>query len=67
MIVGSAIWVVHAPIVLLLLPAIVVGFGANYALGGRSGFYEVADDGGVGAYLGKRTADLNSMREVRLR
>jgi hypothetical protein len=66
-IVGLAIWVVHAPNVVLLLPAIVVGFGANYALGGRSGFYEVAEDGGVGAYLGKRTADLNSMREMRVR
>jgi hypothetical protein len=67
-IVGSAIWVVfRGPNVVLLLPAIVVAFGAHYALGGRSGFYEVAADGSVGAYLGKQAPDINSMREMRVR
>jgi hypothetical protein len=66
-VVGLAIWMVHAPSVVLLIPAVVIGFGANYALGGRSGFYEVAADGSVGAYLGKRAPEVNSMRETKVR
>lgn len=36
--------------------------GVAYASGGRTGFYEVADDGGLGDYLGRAQPDLREMR-----
>lgn len=36
--------------------------GVAYASGGRTGFYEVAEDGGLGDYLGRAQPDLREMR-----
>ena len=36
--------------------------GVAYASGGRSGFYEVDTDGGLGGYLGRARPDVSSMR-----
>ncbi len=36
--------------------------GVAYAGGGRTGFYEVAEDGGLDAYLGRSRPDVGSMR-----
>lgn len=36
--------------------------GIAYAGGGRTGFYEVDEDGGLGAYIGRSRPDLGSMR-----
>ncbi|HET6310510.1 MAG TPA: hypothetical protein VFH00_05860 [Candidatus Nitrosotalea sp.] len=41
--------------------------GGLYAAGGqRSGFYEVAPDGSLGDYLGRKRPDLNSMRGMKV-
>lgn len=37
--------------------------GATYGASGRTGFYEVADGGRLGRYLGRTAPDLGSMRE----
>jgi hypothetical protein len=53
-----------------LAPAalIVAGIGGGYALGGRSGFYEVAEDGSLGKFIGRsRPDDIVSMRRTRVR
>ena len=39
--------------------------GAAYGGGGRTGFYRVNDDGGLGEYLGRVGPDLSSMRPRR--
>ena len=36
--------------------------GVAYASGGRTGFYEVTEDGGLGDYLGRAQPDLRKMR-----
>jgi hypothetical protein len=41
--------------------------GGLYAASGqRSGFYEVAPDGSLGDYLGRKRPDLNSMRGIKV-
>jgi len=44
----------HAPLGLLVLPMVVSVAGARYAAGGRSGYYEVRQDGSLGEYLGRK-------------
>jgi hypothetical protein len=52
----------HATVV-LAVPGLVVALAAGmYANGGRAGFYEVEEDGSLGAYLGRSKPDLDSMR-----
>src|ERR1700687_3023954 len=47
---------------------IVSAIGGTYALGGRSGFYEVAQDGSLGKFIGHgRPDDIGSMRGMRVR
>jgi hypothetical protein len=41
--------------------------GGAYALGGESGFYEVAEDGSLGEFLGRTKPRLDSMRGMRAR
>src|ERR1700682_368458 len=53
-----------------LAPAalVVAAIGGGYALGGRSGFYEVAEDGSLGKFIGRsRPDDTVSMRRTRVR
>jgi hypothetical protein len=53
-----------------LAPAALVisAIGGGYALGGRSGFYEVAEDGSLGKFIGRsRPDDIGSMRGMRVR
>src|SRR5260370_38612278 len=47
-----ALAVIRAPLVLLILPMGLAMVGARYATGGRAGFYEVRDAGGLGGCLG---------------
>jgi len=42
----TAIW-------LAFIPLLLAWAGVAYAGGGRTGFYEVNDDGGLGEYLGR--------------
>lgn len=61
---GSAI---HAPSMLGLIALVIEVIGGIYAAGGkRSGFYEVAPDGGsLGEYLGRKKPDLRAMRATK--
>ena len=58
---------IHAPAVLALLALVIEVVGGLYAAGGqRSGFYELAPDGSVGDYLGRKKPDLSSMRGTKI-
>jgi hypothetical protein len=58
--------VVHVPIILLPLPMVLALAGARYGAGGRSGYYEVRDDGSLGDFLGRKTPlGLSAMRRTR--
>jgi hypothetical protein len=60
---GSAI---HAPSMLGLIALVIEVIGGIYAAGGkRSGFYEVAPDGSLGEYLGRKKPDLRAMRPTK--
>ena len=60
---GSAI---HAPSMLGLIALVIEVVGGIYAAGGkRSGFYEVAPDGSLGEYLGRKKPDLRAMRPTK--
>jgi hypothetical protein len=57
---------VHAPTGLLVLALVISVAGGVYAAGGRSGFYEVAQDGSLGEFLGTSKPELGSMRGMRI-
>ena len=50
----SAFFLAHAPVVLLLLPMAIIVVGARYGGGGRAGYYEVNEDGSLGDFLGRK-------------
>ena len=50
----------------LVATVFIVG-GGSYALGGDSGFYEIAGDGSLGEDLGKTWPDVRGMRGMRAR
>ena len=52
-----AIPLAHLPYFLALVGLGVSAIGGTYSLGGRSGFYEVAEDGSLGKYVGRRRPD----------
>ncbi len=52
---NSAVWVAFAAL-------LIAWTGVAYATGGRTGFYEVSEDGGLGEYLGRSRPDLSQMR-----
>lgn len=52
----------HAPLWLVAVGLAVSVAGGIYANGGRAGFYEVEEDGSLGAYLGRGRPDLDSMK-----
>jgi hypothetical protein len=60
-----AILVLHWDVVLILVGIPMSLAGGVYANGGRAGFYEVEEDGSLGAYLGRARPDLDSMHSRR--
>ena len=66
-VVALAIVVTSAPIGLVVIALFIMVPGGAYALGGDSGFYEVAGDGSLGEFLGKAKPDLRSMRGTKVR
>jgi hypothetical protein len=52
---GLAFWFGFAGLLIALA-------GVAYGSGGRTGFYEVAEDGGLGEYLGRTRPDVREMR-----
>jgi len=61
-----ALALVHAPLVLVILPLLVSLAGARYAAGGPSGYYEVRPDGSLGDYLGRKVpVGLSEMRRTK--
>ena len=49
---GLAVLVAKGAFWLAFVPLLIAWAGVAYAGGGRTGFYEVNDDGGLGEYLG---------------
>lgn len=56
-----AVFALHAPLWLVFAGLAVSVAGGLYANGGRAGFYELEEDGTLGAYLGRTRPDLDSM------
>lgn len=50
------------PTPVAFIPLLVACAAVGYAAGGRTGFYELGEDGVLGAYLGRSPPDLSSMR-----
>lgn len=63
---GLAVLVARGASWLAFVPLLTAWGGVAYAGGGRTGFYEVADDGGLGEYLGRSRPNLDSMRARKL-
>jgi hypothetical protein len=61
-ILGLAALVTRTAFWLAFVPLLIAWAGVAYASGGRTGFYEVDDDGGLGEYLGRSRPELGSMR-----
>ena len=62
-----AVRALHAPWTLALIALALELVGGLYAAGGqRSGYYEVAADGSLAAYLGRKQPDLKSMRGTKV-
>jgi hypothetical protein len=61
-----ALAVVRVPVVLLLVPMALALGGARYGASGRSGYYEIREDGSLGDFLGRRTPlGLSQMRRTK--
>jgi hypothetical protein len=62
----TALFLAHVPVVLLLVPMAISLAGARYGSGGRAGYYEVNEDGTLGDFLGKKVpVVLRSMRRAK--
>jgi hypothetical protein len=61
-ILALAVLVTRAAFWLAFVPLLIAWGGVAYAGGGRTGFYEVADDGGLGDFLGRTKPEVGSMR-----
>jgi hypothetical protein len=57
---------VHAPIGVLMVGLVISVIGGIYAASGRSGFYQVAEDGTLGEFLGRSKPELGSMRGMKV-
>jgi len=71
MVVGFAVVIgaraLHFPWAVALIALILEVVGGLYAAGGqRSGFYEVAPNGSLGDYLGRKQPDLKSMQGIKV-
>jgi hypothetical protein len=61
-----ALALLHAPLVLLIIPILVSLVGARYAAGGSAGYYEVRDDGTLGDFLGRKApVGISEMRRTK--
>ena len=61
-----ALALLHAPLVLLIIPILVSLVGARYAASGSAGYYEVREDGTLGDFLGRKTPiGLSEMRRMK--
>jgi hypothetical protein len=61
-----ALALLHAPLILLILPILVSLVGARYAAGGSAGYYEVREDGTLGDFLGRKTPlGISEMRRTK--
>jgi hypothetical protein len=67
LVVMLVIAVTSAPAGLVVIALFIIVPGGAYALGGDSGFYEVAQDGSLGEFLGKAKPDLRAMRGTKVR
>jgi hypothetical protein len=56
----------HAPSWLALAGLAISVVGGVYSAGGRSGFYQLAEDGTLGEFLGRTRPDLDSMRGMKV-
>lgn len=61
-ILGLAVLVARGASWVAFIPLLIAWAGVAYAGGGRTGFYEVNEDGGLGEYLGRSRPDVGSMR-----
>jgi hypothetical protein len=71
MVVGFALVIgakaMHGPWTVAIAALVLEVVGGLYAAGGqRSGYYEVAPDGSLGDYLGRKKQDFSSMRGVKV-
>lgn len=60
-ILGLAFLAAMGPFWLEFVALLIAWSGVAYAGGGRTGFYEVTDDGGLGNYLGRSRPEVGSM------
>lgn len=61
--VGTALALFNAPRLLLIPALLVFALSYQYGLRGRTGFYEVSEDGSLGDFLGRRVPlGLTAMR-----
>jgi hypothetical protein len=61
-----ALALLHAPLVLLIVPILVSLVGARYAAGGFAGYYEVREDGTLGDFLGRKApVGISEMRRTK--
>ncbi len=61
-ILGLAVLVARGAFWLAFVPLLIAWAGVAYAGGGRTGFYEVNDDGALGEFLGRSRPDVGAMR-----
>jgi hypothetical protein len=59
---GLGVVVAEGAVWLAFIPLLIAWAGVAYASGGRTGFYEVSEDGGLGEYLGRSQPEVGSMR-----
>jgi hypothetical protein len=65
-VVAIVLFLVRAPSAIVLLFLVISIAAGIYARGGRNGYYEVAKDGSLGEFLGRRVPiGLRSMRRTR--
>jgi len=61
-ILGLAVAVTRAAIWLAFVPLLLAWGGVAYAGGGRTGFYEIGEGGGLGVFLGRSKPEAGSLR-----
>ncbi|HEV2032987.1 MAG TPA: hypothetical protein VGU71_02120 [Candidatus Dormibacteraeota bacterium] len=62
---GLAVLVARGAFWLAFVPLLIAWSGVAYAGGGRTGFYAVNDDGGLGQCLGRSRPEVGSMRPTK--
>lgn len=65
-ILGLSVLVTRGEFWLAFVPLLIAWAGVAYAGGGRTGFYEVSDDGRLGEHLGRSLPEVGSVRSHKL-